>query len=287
MISLPTSRSGEFITSGRLLSAAGEEELLAFYLSRTDASEQHAFVIPSNVDGLVLNEGFWTSHLKHPDRLAQVEADRVSYAWDRLIEKFTYHAVTGTQYTCSHPGLADQERILRYLAREGRTRRRMLAKALLGIMERGIASDIAARVVEPSYPGDPHFVFLSVQIPAEHSYDDYRTYRRGLLESYCRVARLRLPNAHDIVGIATEPMSFAGKRSEDLVLLDGALWDDEARADAQEIAAKLGLLTNIKRFESTEPEYPRRRDREMRKGRNRNQACTCGSGRKYKRCHGR
>jgi SEC-C motif len=61
-----------------------------------------------------------------------------------------------------------------------------------------------------------------------------------------------------------------------------ALWNDEARADAQEIAAKIGLLSNIKRFESVEPEYPRVRDREMKKGRNRNQPCTCGSGRKYK-----
>jgi hypothetical protein len=91
-----------------------------------------------------------------------------------------------------------------------------------------------------------------------------------------------MPNAHDIVGLATEPMNFSGKRSEDLVLLDGALWNDEARADAQEIAAKLGLLSNIKRFESVEAEYPRVRDREMKKGRNRNQPCTCGSGRKYK-----
>lgn len=275
------------IDSGRLIGAAGEEELLAFYLSKMNQAGEHDFVVPSQYDGFSVDEGFWAGHIKHPDRIAQLKADQVSYAWDRLVEKFTFHAVTGTQYTASHPDLVDQELSLRFLARENRTRRRMLAKALVGIMTHGDSHDQATRVVLPSGPDDPHFVFLSVKLIPDHSYGEYRQYRRKLLEAYCMVAKLRWPEAHHVVGIATEPASFAGERSEDLILLDGTHWDAEAQADAQRLADDLGLLTNTRRWEHVESEYPRAGDREMAKGRNRNQACSCGSGKKVKHCCGR
>jgi hypothetical protein len=275
------------IESGRLVGAAGEEDLLAFYLTKLNDHGEHDFVAPSRYDGILIDEGFWAGHLKHPDRLAQLRANQVSYSWDRLIEKFAFHAMTGTQYTVSHPELVDQEVSLRFLARENRTRRRMLEKSLLGIMAQGDSHDQATRLVLPSGPDDLHFVFLSVRLIPGHSYEEYREYRRALLEAYCRVAKLRWPAAQNVVGIATEPLSFSGERSEDLVWLDATRWDADAKADAERLAADLGLFTKTKRWATVEPEYPRERDLEMAKGRHRNRACPCGSGKKYKHCCGR
>ena len=132
----------------------------------------------------------------------------------------------------------------------------MLAKALVGIMTQGDSHDQATRVVLPSGPDDPHFVFLSVKLIPDHSYEEYRHYRRNLLEAYGMVAKLRWPEAHHVVGIATEPSSFAGERSEDLILLDGTHWDAEAQADAQRLAEDLGLLNNTRRWDNVESEYP-------------------------------
>jgi hypothetical protein len=134
------------IARDRLIGAAGDEDLLAYYVSRMNDSGEHDFVVPQGYGSIGVDEGFWSTHITHPDRIAQVHANSVSYAWDRLIEKFTHHAVTGTQYTCSHPAIDEQEVILRFLAKENRTRRRMLAKALLGIMKKGDSNEIAARV---------------------------------------------------------------------------------------------------------------------------------------------
>jgi hypothetical protein len=255
-------------------------------LSKVNAVDEHDFVVPPQYDGFSIDEGFWAGHMKHPDRLAQLEANKVSYAWDRLVEKFTFHALTGTQHTVSHPELADQEVSLRFLARENRTRRRLLAKSLIGIMTQGDSHDQATRVVLPSRPDDPHFVFLSVKLIPNRSYDEYRQYRRELLEAYCLTAKLRWPEAHHVVGVATEPLSSDGDRSEDLILIDGAHWNAEAQSDAERLATELGLLTRTRRWETVEPEYPRTRDREAAKGRNRNQTCSCGSGKKYKHCCG-
>jgi len=111
------------ILSGRLVWAAGEDDLLGYYAKYLNEQEEHDFVIPEHVKGVTIDEGFWEAFVRSPDRARQVAANEVSYAWDRLIEKFNYHALTNTQYRSQHTDVNNHERIVRFMAREPRTRR--------------------------------------------------------------------------------------------------------------------------------------------------------------------
>ncbi len=274
------------VLSRRLGHAAGEEDLLAYYLSRADKGGQHYFDVPADSTAIFIGEGFWESFQSHPDRLAQIEADRVSYAWDDLIEKFTQHLLGGTQYYQSDPSVPAQEVALRFLAAERRFHRRILAKGLRGLLQLGDTQDRATRVVLPRSSGDPCYVFLSFKPRQDRTPEQYRTVRRNILGALCMVTRMRFPDARHIVGIATEPWGTGATRSEDFVYLDGTSWDDEQAAEAARLQTEFGFLTDVKQWKMNEPEYPRERDRKLRKGRNRNRACPCGSGRKYKKCCG-
>jgi hypothetical protein len=120
-------RKETLMRGGRAIMAAGEEDLLTFYLSDMDENEQHAFVVPPDLNGLFIDEGHGEHFSRHPQRRAQVEANEISYAWDALIEQFNKHIIGRTQYHTSHDSVRVSEKIVRLLAREDRTRRRMLA----------------------------------------------------------------------------------------------------------------------------------------------------------------
>lgn len=50
--------------------AAGEEELLAFYLKHLNDAREHDFVIPNGCDAIVLDEGHWANFVERPERKA-------------------------------------------------------------------------------------------------------------------------------------------------------------------------------------------------------------------------
>lgn len=64
------------------VSAGGEEELLAYYLQQLNARGEHDFIFGQEADAIALDEGHWESFCVHPQRLAQIEANRVSAVWD-------------------------------------------------------------------------------------------------------------------------------------------------------------------------------------------------------------
>lgn len=285
------------ITNGKLAFAAGEDDLVAFYLKKIGADGEHDFVVPLEFKSFSVDEGFWNIFQARPERLAQVEANKVSYAWDRLIENFSHHIFAGTSHYQSHPGLGQQERLFRLMAREPRTRRRLLARLLLEFIKETPSSVRATRLVLPSKPGDPHYLFLLLPETPDLAYEEYREMRRLLLGNYCTITKLECPEAERIVGIATESgRGVAG--SEDFVLYDATNWTEPEREHALKTRAEmieLGLLGERKRHEGVEKEFPdfptiAQPGRPMTfsmKGRNRNEPCPCGSGKKVKKCHGR
>jgi hypothetical protein len=247
-----------FIQSGQLLWAAGEDDLLAYYLKDLNSKGEHDFIVPEGTDVIGIDEGFWDGFVKSPEQKAQIEANRVSYLWDMLIERFTTHILGGTQYYTTHPGsISDGERIMRFLAREPRTRRRMLAQSLLELVEARPFSMRRTRVLLPSREGDPYYVLLVLPCTEWMSEADYREVRRKMLEACCMVAKLVFPEAQDIVGIATETGSVANDhRSEDSLYLDARWWTEEHQAEAVQLQQDLGLLTNVTKFAGVESEYP-------------------------------
>jgi len=275
------------IASGKLGFAAGEEELLAYYLQHSDSDGNHDFVIEPGFTGLLITEGLWSSFEKHPRRKAQIEANRISYSWDGLIDKFLIHLFAGTSYYLSGAKIAEQEKGFRFLARENRTRRRMLATAINELIQKTPQQMRATRTVLPSRPGDPYYVFLLLPKPEHVKYERYREVRSALLEKYCLISKLHFPNAVDIIGIATET-GLKEERSEDLAYLDARGWTEDENRKAQDIESelrKLGLFSDSSRYEQRIKEYPEVESSDIKlKGAFRNEPCPCGSGKKYKRC---
>lgn len=67
------------------------------------------------------------------------------------LSKFNKHILEGTSLLWATPEIAKRERIIRFFAREGRTRRRMLAEALKGAVEKAGGNLRMTRVVHPSH----------------------------------------------------------------------------------------------------------------------------------------
>jgi hypothetical protein len=285
-----------FLLGGRLGMAAGEEDLLAIYLSQVNDKKEHDFVIQGGVTELFVDEGHWEAFSHHPQRIAQIEANAVSYAWDALIEKFNFHILGGTQYFNSGGGVSSAEKGIRFLARESRTRRRYLAGALLEVVGKRLPPMTRhTRIIVPSRRGDPYYVFLLFPHPNNVDYERYRTVRRDFLATCCRVIKLKYHDATDIVGIATE-VGTPAARSEDLMYLDARAWTKEDQANALELQKQFELFDDLKGFSKHIEEYPKppiRTDNadnpflKRIKGRERNLPCSCGSGKKYKKCCGR
>jgi hypothetical protein len=283
------------VESGRLIAAAGEEDLLAYYLQKLNERGEHDFTIPEGYHGITIDEGLWEEFRGSQERAAQIKANEISYLWDRMIERFSHHLLAGTSLGSPGATVSDHEKIFRFMARESRLRRRLLAKAVTGLIEKAPPyrpSFRATRVVVPSLPGDPYYVLLLLTGPERESQERYRLARRNLLEVMCMVTKLQFPDALDIIGYATEPGPTAGS-TEDALYFNARDWDDELQAEAQGYRDKLGLLTKFDSFSETVREYPtesirqsqpldrgpKRHPRSMR-----NSPCPCGSGKKYKKC---
>ncbi len=279
----------QFLTANMVIHTAGEEELLAIYLRKMNDAGEHDFVIEGDYNFVLLEEGFWEAFVRSPERQAQIEADRISYSWDKLIEKFAFYAMSGTQYFTSGQPLREQEVVFRFLAREPRTRRRMLAISLHEVLKRSIHSSAPfdVRVHCPTDPGFPHYVFLFLKRKPGLTDNEYRKFRVNLLSNYCFVAKLKFPAATVIIGIASEA-GLTHERSEDFIYMDASRWSAKEQAKAKEIQDRFGLLRKVTSGASREYEYPvDHKGRLRRKSPSRNSPCPCGSRERFKNCHGK
>lgn len=248
-----------FLTGETTVFAAGEEELLAFYLRDINEHEEHDFMVPPGHTHIALGEGHWEDFVTSKARAAQLSADEVSYVWDVIIEKFSGHILDGTSALPESQPISHHEQAVRWLAKEGRTVRRLLATSLLDLIHRtptkpGIR---ATRVMPSPRPGSPYYTFLIAGTFDGLTEEQYREFRRMLLQAQCMVVKLRYPEARDIVGFATEPRDSI-QRSEDLLYLDGRLWTPEMEAKAKDLQSKTGLLTELHEVHrETVYEYPK------------------------------
>lgn len=200
----------------------------------------------------------------------------------------------GTSRVLSHPDVANQSRIFSYLAKESRLRRRVLARALIGIIEKPMqkksSKDVAVkhRVVTPSSNDEPFYAFVVIGRTENQSDDEYRDQRMEYLGAY--VQRIKLENAKDysVIGIAVSDQ-YPEDSSEDIVLIDSEDWDDEFKSEAEETIKSFreAGMWQSKRdlYHYTDNEYPLDSPKiKTYKGGDRNKPCPCGSGKKLKKC---
>lgn len=245
----------ELIKSDKLIFAPGEEDMLGYYLKHVNELKEHDFVLPNNKDKLILGDDFWGNFVKSGQRARQVEADRISYVWDGLIEKFSFHGLNGTGHFSTSETLEHTELILRFMAKEPRLRRRFLSERLTSAVSLTGKEQRFTRVVIPDRPGYPYYVFLSLDHPSYATYESYRVVRRNMLSVACTLVKIKFPEAEAIVGIATESR-LTETRSEDAIYLNARIISESDRLEALEIQAKIGLLTELIEYRASISEYP-------------------------------
>lgn len=244
---------------GRTVLAQGEEDLLAAYLRTMDTSgTEHCFLqSDEKFDSLIFDNTHFETLVWSPEYVRKKQADRLSYFWDALIDKFVELAdpalVPVGLVQCS----AEVELGLRYLAGESRFRRRILAGAMRGALEqaRDKNARIARLIYDPDKP-DPVFLFLVVPKRDDESYEDYRQHRIALLHAYCRTAKLQATKGTVFVGIAFDhPNRRYRLVAEDLFVLTQSMWTDEEIRELERRREELKLFGPnmlLTRFSDTE-----------------------------------
>ena len=81
--------------------AAGEEELLAYYLTHLNAHGEYDFAFEDTANMLMFDQGLWHDFENSSERKSQIKANEISYVWDDIIERFTHHFLQGTSHFLS------------------------------------------------------------------------------------------------------------------------------------------------------------------------------------------
>jgi hypothetical protein len=144
--------------------------------------------------------------------------------------------------------LVENEQILRLMALESRLSRRMLAKALLEVVEEARENRVRARMV-PSISGVT-YVFFN----APPSYE--REARISELGCRCFIARNEIPENETVVGICFNLEAAPQGYAEDLILLSCPEWTTEQRAHAEAMKTDLGFFKSPRLRRERFDEWP-------------------------------
>lgn len=246
-----------------------EEDLLAFYIHQGRR-------FPEGPDLLVIGDNLWSAMIKKPEWKARKDADRESYVWDGLIE--TLYKLNHALEMAPADVLDTLDGALGIMARETRFSRRVVAQGFNAFMRDAANERTRARVM-PSLSG-VRYVFLA------SGRDEDREERRRELDLRCFVARGMDDFAGDtVVGIATERHKQNEGFSLDAVRITKPQWTKHDQRIMEGIQRDLGYFANPLRSRASGDEFPLQEPQGIPRA-GRNEPCPCGSGRKYKKCHG-
>ena len=141
----------------------------------------------------------------------------------------------------------------------------------------------------PSFYPQTAYVFLQIRYPHAVEYDaDYRSKRQSVLQVACGVAKNKFPQLTKIIGLAIDAPKFTNMNSEDFILLRCHEWPDEERVRYEELnkGFKFFESASLKAEKKTVINFPAPENKTKPAKIGRNDPCPCGSGKKYKKCHG-
>ncbi len=122
----------------------------------------------------------------------RIEANEISYVWDKAIERFNQDILAGTvpPELLIHADVAHLEHAVRFMAAEPRYLRRLLAQAFMGFYDGYPPDRSGTRVVLPFAPGGPCYVFtLLPRLDPERPEAEYRQERMCRLFAACMMTK--------------------------------------------------------------------------------------------------
>jgi hypothetical protein len=277
------------------LSYCGEEDLLAHYFHNYDVRAKNHFIGTKDkrVNGLFIEEGSWVSFTKSEPYRLKKEADASSYLWDDLLQRTAQNALDGT--LTGNSDVYNSRSAVFEMAREPRFIRRALADRIINAIrafpyeQEGVVRFVS---LIPSFYSGKAYIFLQLRCPEglAGDYDTtYRARRQAILQVACGVARNKFAHLKKVIGIAIDAPRDRPRNSEDFVLLEAEEWPDEQRKKYDEInkGFKFFETQALQRGVIQVSNFPESGKIRPRLNIGRNAPCPCGSGLKFKRCHGR
>ncbi|MXW92249.1 MAG: hypothetical protein F4114_12615 [Rhodospirillaceae bacterium] len=249
------SRKEALLCSEKVVLATGEEDLLAYYLTHTNAKDEHDFVVPPDVN-IVQFDHLYREMRDDERYIAKKSADEVSYLIDQLIDHVSGNVIDRTLIDGNELPFHDQENALRVLASEDRLSRRHLARTLVDLWTTTSARGPArSRCVVTNEKSGTGYCFLVSPIPEDRDYCEYRHSRSVLLAACSKVMKLKFPALQHVVGYATEPLD-GEQRSQDLAYLDATSWTETDAQEARRLQARTELLDSPTITHFRDQEYP-------------------------------
>jgi SEC-C motif len=270
----------------------GEEDLLAnYYLNFDNVTGEHFIgVLDKSTNILVINEGEWQDFIKSEPYKRKKQADQSSYLWDHLLQMTTQNALDGT--LLGNSDIYNSQSAIFEMAKEPRFMRRELAAAMQQAID-GFPEDgdgiVRNMSFFPSFYNGTGYIFLQIKHPDIVDYNkEYRPKRAKILEIACGVARNKFSHLTKIVGIVIDAPKFSKRNSEDFILLSCTKWSNEDRQFYEEQNRGLRFFETpaLKVKIKTARNFPTIEKNTKHRKIGRNELCPCGSGKKYKKCHG-
>jgi hypothetical protein len=274
------------------LNYCGEEDLLAHYFLNYDPASETYRIGPTagEYDSVLIGEGEWRDFVETGPYRRRKAENQISYTWDELIQKTATNALSGV--LGGNSDVFQGQSAIHEMAKEPRLSRRALSEMIVSaINDFPDEAKSGMRYVSylPSFFPDQAYVFLQLYHPDAGDYDtEYRPVRMKMLEFACGAAKIKCPHPKTIIGIAIDAPKYSDMNSEDLILMDCENWTKEEQDYYEEANSTLRFFQTDalteRRMHVSEFPVPRKNSN-IPKVR-RNQLCPCGSGKKYKRCHG-
>ncbi|MEB8487569.1 MULTISPECIES: YecA family protein [Acidithiobacillus] len=280
------------------LGYCGEEDLLGHYLLNYDSATKRHVIGPkgkdtSKVNGVMIGEGEWHDFVQTDLYKNTKNEDRSSYFWDKLIQRTCQNSLDGT--LGGNSNIVRGESAIYEMVKEPRFMRRGLSEKMLSAVERFPDTGSFTRQVTflPSFEPNVGYVLLQLRAPEEfRATPDYREKRQTLLEIACGAAKNKFPNLVKIIGIGIEAPKFSdGTVAEDFILMPCEKWPDEMKIYYEELNREWNFFgtPELRQFNDRVTQFvpPPRPASLAKPGKiGRNDPCPCGSGKKYKKCHG-
>lgn len=279
------------------LSYCGEEDLLAHYLYNFD-NKSNAYVIglktEDDVNSILIGEGEWAAFIESATYKNTKQVDKISYFWDELIQRTCQNSLDGV--LGGNSDISKGQSAIFEMVKEPRFIRRALSERMLGAVKRfpDRPNELTRQVTFlPSFHDDVGYVLLQTRLPERlRNEPDFREGRQAMLEVACGAAKNKFPELKKVIGIGIEAPKFTSNNTgEDFILMPCEHWSDDTRRHYEELNKEMRFFATpqmqqfnerVTQFVPPEPiEHP-----PQRKKQGRNDPCPCGSGKKFKKCHG-
>lgn len=262
----------------------GEEEILACYLQGDKK------IIPDEILGqqnlVSIPEGEWAHYTKSFQYQLAVSIKKGSVFWDSLIENCSKGILAANVGYFGEQPFSIHEAALREVAKESRTARYYLSNSFKDKMDSVPSHVTSSRLVESPDESGKFYLLILVPYKGEIDYLTYRERRVTLIQMYFPIAFARHKEIKKIIAIATETKN-SSIRSEDFICIDSprSMPRDE-RAQILKAARDMNVMSDFVPWSQSAParHYTPSHPNMQKLGRN--ELCYCGSGKKFKKCHG-